>query len=125
MNLTRARAPSPFIQQSPALKVVHENDRQFWGCMDTTIKLLDSRCIASELIFEAFGSRIRALTKVSSNIFAYGGDRMVGLGDMRNNKMPLWKNTECHSQDVRDMLCLGRSVFSSGMDGRIIKWSAL
>lgn len=125
MPLIRTRSPMVSIQQNPVLKVSRENDRLFWACMNTSIKLLDTRCIGDEVVFDGFGDKLGAFAKLSDFIFAYGGDKRVGLGDRRFNKQPLWKDDETHLQEVRDLVVLGRNVFSCGMDGRIVKWTAL
>jgi|JI6StandDraft_1071083.scaffolds.fasta_scaffold03604_2 hypothetical protein len=93
--------------------------------MNTTIKLLDTRCFSDETVFDSFGEKLRAFSKLSEHIFAYGGETRVGLGDRRYNKSPLWKDDDMHTQDVRDLVNLGRNVYSCGMDGRIVKWAAL
>jgi len=113
------------IQHHPVLKVSRENERLFWACMNTTIKLLDTRCLSDEVAFDNFGEKIRAFSKLSEHIFAFGGEKRVGMGDRRYNKSALWKDDDMHTQEVRDLAVLGRNVFSCGMDGRIVKWAAL
>jgi hypothetical protein len=96
MPLVGNRLLSSSSQPFPVLKVAKENERQFWACMDTTIKLLDTRCLSDGIIYENFRQKIRAFTKISENIFGFGGDKLVGMGDRRTTKVSLWKDSEVH-----------------------------
>jgi hypothetical protein len=98
LPLVRSRPLSSSLQPFQVLKVARDTDRQFWACMNTTIKLLDARCLSDGVFFENFGEKIRAFTKLSDNIFGFGGNKRVGIADRRFNKAPLWKDDEMHVQ---------------------------